>query len=227
MDKEFKTTFIPKKRVAEKKNKNASLSRANSSILAMLALLLFVVALVSTLGVFFYKFQVRASNQKMIDSINRAEDAFSTDVIIELKKLDIRLKSGTELLNQHTALSDFFHSFADSTLPSVAFSDFSFELDDIAPRVSMSGEAKNYLAIAQQSQIFEENRYVENHIFSDFSLSENGHVQFALEFTLNRTLLNFGRIKENNDVEGLNSEKLIIPDQGAINSNSGLGINFN
>jgi len=213
MDKEFKTTFIPKKNLATSKVKPAESkkSRARRSLFGILALLLFVTAIVSTIGVYLFKISLARTINSRIESINRAEKAFEPSAILELKKLDIRLRAGTELLNNHIAISDFLESLAESTLPEVTFFDFSFSGGEVN-EVSMSGEAEGYLQIAQQSDIFEDNQYIQNHIFQDFSSTDTGRVSFSLQFTLDPELLVFGRTVVNDEANIETENDIIISD---------------
>ena len=195
MDSEFKTTFIPKKNIKDSSAIPISPRRKlTRSLLGIIAILLFVSALISLVGVFLYKSVVAGSINSKIEIINRAEKAFEPAVIVELRKLDIRLAAAKELLDNHIAVSDFFASLEESTLPDVSFSSFSLSFQEDIPVVRMGGEARGYLAIAQQSDIFEANQYIENPLFSDFSLTETGDVSFNLEFTINEALLAFGRV---------------------------------
>lgn len=228
MDKEFKTTFIPKKNLSRSKVQasESKQSKARRSLFSILALLLFVTAVVSTVGVYLYKIQVATVINSRIESINRAEKAFEPAVILELKKLDIRLRAGTDLLNNHVAVSDFLDSLAESTLPDVSFSSFSFSSSSSGADISMSGEARGYLQISQQSDIFEDNQYIQNHIFSDFSSTDSGRVSFSLQFTLNPELLMFGRTTINDEGNTETGEGVIIP---SANNQipTGVDIDFN
>ncbi|MCA9352571.1 hypothetical protein KC901_00100 [Patescibacteria group bacterium] len=211
MDKEFKTTFIPKKNPIGAKAPESKTVKARRSLFGILALLLFVTAVVSTIGVYLYKARLVSVINSRIDSINRAEKAFEPSVILDLKKLDIRLRAGTELLNQHVAVSDFLDSLGESTLPDISFREFSFSYAPDGSAVSMTGEAKGYLQIAQQSDIFESNNYIQNHIFSDFALTDTGRITFSLQFTLNPELLQFGRTVKNTESDTTVPEGVIIP----------------
>lgn len=226
MDKEFKTTFIPKKNLAGAKKPESSRAKAQKSILGLISLLLFITSIVSVAGVFLYKIRIASLLNSRIESINRAEKAFEPEKILALKKLDLRLQAGTELLNNHIAISDFLKSLAESTLPDVSFADFSFGYSPDGSEVSMSGEARGYLQIAQQSDVFEDNIYIQNHIFSDFSLTDTGRITFSLRFTINPDLMSYGRLIEANQVPtGELPEGTIIPDPN--DRDSGNSINFN
>lgn len=224
MDKEFKTTFIPKKNLANVKKAESKSAKSTRSILGILALLLFITAVISTVGVFLYKIQVASVVNSRIDSINRAEKAFEPSVILDLKKLDIRLRAGTDLLDQHVAISDFLVSLGESTLPEVSFSDFSFDYSSEGSEVSIGGEAQGYLQIAQQSDIFEDNDYIQNAIFSDFSITDTGRVTFGLQFTLNPELIAFGRTVQNDQLITDIEDGVIIESSNTLPS--GIDVNF-
>lgn len=209
MDKEFKTTFIPKKQLSKVRNTNIR-SKKKNSLLALLAWLLFITALISIAAVYIYKINISSGMNKKIDSINTAEKAFEPTVILELKKLDIRLRAATDLLDKHIALSDFLSSFGESTLPNLSFSDFSFTYNDVASEISMSGQSRGYLPIAQQSDIFEKNQYIQNPVFSDFALDDTGMVTFSLNFTLNPELITYGRKIKNNQTDVSIADGVII-----------------
>lgn len=224
MDKEFKTTFIPKKNLGMSPQKSSSrTSRRTTSIVGLLAILLFITAAVSVVGVFLYKYRLSAVVKNNIESINRAEKAFEPNTIVELKKLDIRLRAASELLENHVAVVDFFESFAESTLPDIQYSGINVDFSQDVPAVSMDGLARGYLPIAQQSDIYEENRFIQNPIFSDFSRTDVDRISFSLTFSINPDLLVYGRTIEDLEVEeetevssGADVDAAIIEDQSTV-----------
>ncbi len=232
MSDEFKTTFIPKRRLAKSQTIEVRRSSGNS-FLWLIAILLFVTTLISSAGVYLYSEGVKSAMKKNLASIRLAEKAFEPNVILELKKLDIRLKAGAELLDNHIALLDFFKSFGDMTLPQISFNEFSFDTvkggNEEEMRVQMSGEAAGYLPIAQQADLFERNQYIQNPIFSDFELNEEtGNVGFSLTFTLNPSLVRYGRTTKNSELKDTNVDEgnVFIRDrQNAVQS--GKDIDFN
>jgi len=226
MDKEFKTTFIPKNNLSTAREKEIIPQKANS-LIVLLAGLLFVTAIVSVIGVYLYKLNVTRVVRSQTESINRAEKAFEPAVILELKKLDIRLRAATELLDNHIALSDFFASLGESTLPEVSFNDFSFAYNAEAPEISMVGEAKGFIPIAQQSDLFEKNQYIQNPIFSDFQLADSNIVSFNLTFTLNSELLYYGRtIKNNQNNSFVEDNEVVIQNQDEDTLPAGKSVEF-
>jgi hypothetical protein len=232
MDKEFKTTFIPKKNLASSEAKKPSkTSRRARGLVGLLALLLFVTAAVSVIGVFLYKLRLAAVVESRIESINRAEKAFEPSAILELRKLDIRLRAATELLENHVAVTDFFRSFGETTLPDVQYSGISIDFSQEVPEVSTTGVARGYLPIAQQGDLFEENRFIQNPIFSNFSRTDVDRISFSLSFSLNPELLVYGRTLENVDLTDVEPsledlDSVIIEDQRDILP-GGVPVDFN
>lgn len=206
MDKEFKTTFIPKRELSStNKPVQSATSRKAQSAINLLATLLFIVALVSVIGVYVYKLRIATVVNAKIESINLAEKAFEPAVILELRKLDIRLRAATELLSKHVAVVDFFESFGETTLPDIQYSGIAINFSDDIPVVSTTGEARSYLVIAQQSDLFQQNRFVQNAIFSNFSRTESGRITFGLTFSINPELLVYGRTLKNVDLDEVES----------------------
>ena len=221
MDKDFKTTFIPKKNLTA--NTGRKKRKKTQGIIGLLAILLFVTAAVSVIGVYLYKLRLTTLVQSRIQSINKAEKAFEPAAIIELKKLDIRLRAATELLENHVAVVDFFESFAETTLPDIQYAGISIDFSEEVPAVSTTGVARGYLPIAQQSDLFEENRYVQNPIFSDFSRTDVDRISFSLSFSLNPELLVYGRTLENIDLDDSDAQQnrelqegVVIEDQSNV-----------
>jgi len=236
MDKEFKTTFIPKKQMSQGQSVGTSKrTRQTQSILGLLAVLLFITSLVSVAGVYLYKIRLATVVNNKIDSINIAEKSFEPGAVLELRKLDIRLRAATELLENHVTVVDFFETLGETTLPDIQYDGLDINFSESVPSVSTSGIARGYLAIAQQSDLFEENRFIQNAIFSDFSKGDGGKISFSLSFSINPELLVYGKNLQNigvNDIEenggdSLNSfEDAFIEDQNDLLP-AGTQIEFN
>ncbi len=233
MDKEFKTTFIPKRELSTGNAPvQSATSRKAQSAVNLLAILLLVTAIISVAGVYLYKLRLATMVNAKIESINLAEKAFEPSVILDLKKLDIRLRAATELLDKHVAVVDFFESFGETTLPDIQYSGISINFAEEFPTVSTTGEARSYLVIAQQSDLFEENRFVQNAIFSNFTRTESGRITFGLTFSINPELLIYGRTLKNVDPEEITTDEAVDLNNVIIEDNrnvlpEGTNIDFN
>lgn len=186
------TTFIPKRidtaAVGIPGSAPAPKRRA-SSLLTIIATIVFIAALLSSGGVYLYKNYLASNIAEMKATIDRAEKAFEPSLILELVRLDTRLKVSSQLLAQHTAFSPLFRSIEQGTLPDVSFTAFQFEYEEGLPRVQMQGLASRYTPIAQQSDVFGENNLIVDHIFSNFALTQTGRVSFDLNYSLNPNLM--------------------------------------
>jgi len=193
MDGDIKTTFIPKRiaPAASAVPTSAPARRKVSGLLNIAATLLFVVAVLSSGGVYLYKTYLNRNIVSMNETIDRAEKAFEPSLILELVRLDTRLKVSSQLLAKHTAFSPLFRFLEQATLPDVSFTSFQFQYDEGVPRVQMKGIATRYTPIAQQSNVLGESNLIVDHIFSNFALTDSGRVSFDLNYGLNPDLLLF------------------------------------
>ncbi len=57
--------------------------------------------------------------------------------------------------------------------------------------VKISGQAKNYNAIAAQSDILGGNKYMKNPVFSNLNLDTSGNVSFDLFFSVDPTFVKY------------------------------------
>jgi glycosyltransferase involved in cell wall biosynthesis len=90
-------------------------------------------------------------------------------------------------------VEDLFEE-ASKTIPNIRYINFQYELNLANPnlvQVSMTGEATSYDAITLQSDLFNQNRFIRNPIFSNFSLNRDGLIDFDLSFDVSRSLVSF------------------------------------
>lgn len=190
MDKEFQTSFIPKKNVIESPKRAGG---GGGGLVNLIAFVVFLAALLSAGGAYFYKNSVSIKIDEYKISLIRAKDQFEPGAIKELQVLDKRLKAATVILNQHVAVSPIFELLQKITLPTVRYSDFSYSIDETTKIVdiSMKGEAKDYNFIALQADLFSENKFIKNPIFSDFVLDQSSNIDFNLTFSVDKSLISY------------------------------------
>lgn len=192
MDKEFQTTFIPKKPLAEERVKKAPASKP-LGIFSMVATLIFVVTLLIAGGLFLFERFVAQQIVVSQESLERAEKAFEPALIIELQKLDTRLRVADTLLASHIATSPIFRILEDATLKSIQYNNFNYIFEGGQAKVTMEGLARRYQTIAEQSLLFGQDRFITDHIFSEFTLTDQGRVSFNLTLTISPELIYFER----------------------------------
>lgn len=189
MDKEFQTSFIPKKTVIEGPKK----VKSGGGVVNLFSFVIFIVSLLSIGGAYFYRESVKTNITEFKKSLALAKNQFEPSLITKLQILDKRLNAATTILDQHVAVSPIFELLQDSTLPTVRFSDFTYDIDSTTNlvNVEMKGEAKGYNFIALQADLFNENKFIKNPIFSDLVLDQNGNVDFNLTFSVDKSLVSY------------------------------------
>ncbi|MDQ5883135.1 MAG: hypothetical protein QG654_47 [Patescibacteria group bacterium] len=189
MDKEFQTSFIPKKTVIEGPKK----IRSGGGVVNLFSFIIFIAALISVGGAYLYRESVKTDIDEFKKSLAIAKNQFEPSLITELQILDKRLNAATSILDKHVAVSPIFVLLQDSTLPTVRYSDFTYDIDEKTSLVNieMKGEAKGYNFIALQADLFNDNKFIKNPIFSDLILDQNGNVDFNLTFSVDKSLVSY------------------------------------
>ena len=194
MNNEFQTTFIPKKPVGEAvQPKQPTRRNPSVGIFTMIATLLFILSIVAGAGIYFYNKLLATNIDAMKESLVAAEDRIEQGFIVELQDLDKRLRNANQLLSQHIALSPFFRLLEDDTLKSIQYDSFAFSFQEGRPVATVTGQAREYRTIAEQSINFGENPLIQTHVFSNFTLTQDSNVSFNLKIVPNDDLYFFER----------------------------------
>lgn len=205
MDKEFQTSFVPKKTILEREP--SRIGGTFSSAANLIALIVFIASILTAGAAYFYRSSLEDKVAGYKVSLERARNAFEPTLITELQVLDKRMRAASEILDSHVAVSPIFELLGEITLPTVRYSDFSYEFNPENPNlvdVKITGEAKGYNYIALQADLFGENKFIKNPIFSEFTLDQNGNVDFALTFSVDKSLVLYESFLERE--ESLGSE---------------------
>ena len=177
MEPKFKTSFIPKRSLATapgRKRKSVSIA-----IVPLIALILFLGAVGLTFGIFLYQQILIANLDSKKEKLEQAREALKDPLIDELVRLDTRIKSANEILSSHLILTALFDLLEERTLANVRFTDFSYDIsEDNTVQITMGGVARNFNAIAVQSEVFTSDRLVQNPIFSNLGVDQDGRVTF-------------------------------------------------
>ncbi len=195
MEPKFQSSFIPKGPIVSNVP-GAPIgrrTRQEKSLFYILASTVFIVSVLSALGVFGYKFYLKYSIDKMGADLEDARMTLQPEVIRELTRLDNRLLSSQKLLARHQILSPLFEFFEVSTPKTVRFKDFSYTKTPQGLELKIIGEARGYAALALQADIFDKSQYFKTPIFSDLSLNEKGDVNFSFKAMLDPTLVSYER----------------------------------
>ena len=130
------------------------------------------------------------------DTLDKAQQAFEKDFIVELETTDRRLNDAKSVLDNHIVVSPIFAALAQSTLKSIQFTKFSYATTGTGPSakvaVSMSGKAASYTSIALESDLLTQNKYITDPIFANLTLDDQSNVLFDLTFNVDPHFVSFG-----------------------------------
>lgn len=191
MDPRFQTSFIPKKPVIAATGKVAT----PISLFSLIATIFFIIGIVLTGGMFFYKQLVLKQIETGKTELNAAKGAFEPEVIKDLVRIDSRLTAGNALLTNHVAVTPLFDFLSSVTLRSVRFKDFTFTyLASDKIQVQMKGQAQNYASVALQADLLSEQTSLTGTVLSDMTLEPTGTISFNVVTTVNPSLVSYSSI---------------------------------
>lgn len=178
MDGKFQTSFIPKRPAVSP----VKMGNSRTSLFMVVSIFIFVVSLALAGGVFGGQKYLSTQLEKDKADFAKAQEAFDVLTIETLVKLDKRIESAKKILNNHIAVSPIFDYLESKTLRNARFKsvDFSFSKDNVV-ELDMKGEAKNFSAVALQSDVFAENKDFKNPMISDLGLALGGNVTFSFK----------------------------------------------
>jgi hypothetical protein len=125
-------------------------------------------------------------------SLNRARGAFETSLITQLQTIDEELSVGKALLKQHVVISPLFSLLEANTIQALRYKSFLLRAgNDGVYSMILHGEAHDYASIALQSDIFSQNKFITDNIFSNLALNTDGFISFDFAAKINRGLLSY------------------------------------
>ncbi len=191
MDKDFQTSFIPKKSLAEER----VTTRRPASLLVFFATLVFFASLASAAGVYFYRASLIKQVDSMSSQLDKAKARFEPSLITDLENLDRRLSAAESVISSHTVISPIFETLETLTLKTIRYTSMDYEIDKEnggVVNIKLRGQSSSgYTPIALQSDMFLQNKYIKDPIFSNLLVDASGKVNFDLEFTVDPTYLSY------------------------------------
>lgn len=202
METRLRTSFVPKKTLALS---NPAGGRGPSiHILLAIATIIFFFGLSAAAGVYFYKVILQKRIEEKGLALEKAKKAFELSLIIDVKRLDLRIQTAQQILASHVAVTPVFRLLENETLRTVRFNSFDFKNEDKAnPHINMKGEAQGYEAVALQSDELAKNKYIRNPVFSGLNLNKQGGVQFLFTAALDPEMFYY---KKNFEAEAAEAE---------------------
>lgn len=216
MEPKFKTSFIPKKSLSQNTPQpTVHKQERKHSLASVFAFLMLVIALGVSGVVFFYTSFLESSIANKAESLERAREAFQPALIKELERLDDRIESAEQILQEHIAPSGLFSLLEATTLKSVRFQNMTYSMLTDTVEISLEGEALNFDAVALQSDVFGSNRFIREPIISGLDITGDNLVAFTVTAQIEKRFLSFENLVAA-EVEEANpqSAQPISPQQG-------------
>jgi len=195
MEQDFQTSFIPKRPVAPVGGDFATEERRQGGGLFMLiAIIIFVVSLLSAGGVFLYKSYLSTRIEETKASLERVRDIFEPKTITQLQVLDKRISAAETILKNHIAVSPILELLKSLTYPNIQYTNFSYVVSPATGDVDveMKGVATGFDWVGLQADTFGRNPHIKNPIFSNLVQDQFGRITFDLTFSVSRSFVTYG-----------------------------------
>ncbi len=187
MASDFQSSFIPKEPVTKD-----GFSKSETSLFGIIGLLLFLVVLAATGGLFAYQYVLKGEINTLQSQLASAESSIDKKSISDMSAFSKKLNMVKTLVDKHRVISAFLDDLASSTVSTVQFDEFSFgPLTESALTVTIRGQTTSYASIALQEKVFDDDPYILSTSFSDLSLREGGRVGFSVKLNVDRKIVNY------------------------------------
>ncbi len=196
MESKIKTSFIPKKPIAQSA-KDVSKARYKSGgldIVMLVSIVLVVISGVLSAGVFFYHQLAISDAESKKEQLQRARGAFEPKLIQELMLLSDRIRVAEGILEKHTAPSIFLQALEQDTLTGVQFISMEYKQKDSETALfTLKGKTHSVNSVALQSSRFGESTVIKDPIFSDIDLVKDG-VTFTVKGEVDLSAIRYSSI---------------------------------
>ncbi len=172
----------------------AALGERSTGIFLVIAIILFLASAVVAGVVYFNKLHLDRSingENGLTESLKKAREAFDKEFLETVTRFDKKLKSGSELLGQHSTVNPLFAALNQYTLGTVRFTSFDYSNAEGGPKLSLRGEAQSFQSIALQSSSFVSSRVFRDIVFSDLNVDSKGMIVFSLSMRVDPTLVSY------------------------------------
>ena len=181
------TSFVPKQPVRPTPNRPRA---SGANLFLVISFFLLGTAVVGSVAVFAYQQYLKSVITQKEAQLQAAEEDINFATVEEYIRVRDRFTAAQQLLDKHVALSQFLSVLEASTLTNVRFSTFTFVLsDDGVPTIEMNGVARNFNALAAQSNAFGADTRIKSAIFSDITVNPNNSVSFHVSANLSPALM--------------------------------------
>jgi len=206
MDNSFQTSFIPKKPI----NQVVTNNKEPQSIFSLIIIFIFILTLLTSIGLFFYKSFLLKQKDSLSSSLELAKNSFDKDTIDELSLFDKRLNVSKQILDEHIVLSPLFNLLGETTIPTIQYTEFKQININNLFQVEIKGIARDYRSIALQADLL--NKVKGSHfrdvLFSNLVKDKNNNITFNLKFNILPELISYKNIVLNEDINKVDNSKI-------------------
>lgn len=180
MTQTFPSSFIPKGSITDIQPQKKKIS-----ILGFLSFLIFILSIVGSVGMYFYKNNLKNKVAELDSQLVIAGQSIDKEAIKEMTDFSKKIKAIRSIVDRHSVVSGFIKSLASSTVNSVYFTDFSYEdLKNGSLGVNLKGSADSYGSVALQESVFTKNKYWRSVNFSNLRLGADGSINFDVSIVV-------------------------------------------
>src|SRR3989338_2164144 len=217
----FDTSFIPQQpllKVEGVKRRNEPVNFA-----LVLALVIFVVALVVAGGTYFYKASIDREVLEKAQALEEAEKSLAINDIELYKRVDTRLSAAKSLLAGHNVFLIILDLLEESAAQNIGLTSLSYAKGEKGEYVlSLAGQATSYGGVYFQSQTWRDMAPLVKQVeISGITLEEEtGIVTFTARLSINADLTRYARIleaKRKVEEAAVAKELLLAPPDEEIN----------
>jgi len=179
----FQTSFIPKRPQAN--GVAYRRDQGGMGFFAIIATILFIIAALACLGLFFYGTFLKSSIATKDAELRATHDALDKTALNTFKNLGRKTASAENILSRHVAFSRVADFLESVTLRNVRYKSFTFEtVPGNTSKISLKGEAQSYAAVASQAYVLSIHDSVASVSFGALTLDDKGTVSFDALLTL-------------------------------------------
>lgn len=208
MDDKFRSSFIPKQPLGEhegtssRQSRSTSRSRGSGPLMTASITFLFM-SLLAFGGIHLWDFLVKKRISEKDEKLKELEREIGSMDIDKYKNLDNRIKIAKERISNHRVTYPIFSVLNETTLPTVQYESFSFEVATPDPnaqatssssnyKITLRGLADTFETISLQSRLYKTNPNVRKATFHSFGLDEQtGLSSFEINLEVEPKLLSF------------------------------------
>ena len=181
------TSFVPKQPVATDRRR---FSNGGNNLFLVVSVIILAITIAIAAATFLYDQFLKNEEKGKAAQIVQAQQSVNEDTVNQLLRLQNRLVASQGLINQHIVLTQFFTLLESITSQSVHFDGVSINVaDDRSAHITMTGEAKDFNALASQSTVFAGQPKIKSAIFSNIALGKSGNVSFALDADIDPSII--------------------------------------